>query len=185
MKQIQLMMAAGIVLLLSSCGSKSGSGMSAAAQKNLDGMHGVAKAIDNQDFTKLGDYIATDAVDHTDTGDVKGLDNITANFKKYGEMSDNMKSEVVKELADDDYVMSWMKYSGVSKVDEMGMKKGESYTMNAIEVSRCKDGKAVEHWSFMMPSEMMKMMAGSNGMTPPEGDKMEMQKKDSMGVPNN
>jgi predicted SnoaL-like aldol condensation-catalyzing enzyme len=31
--------------------------------------------------------------------------------------------------------------------------------MTAIEVVRFKDGKAVEHWSFMEPREMMKMMA--------------------------
>ncbi|HVT85125.1 MAG TPA: hypothetical protein VHD35_07965 [Chitinophagaceae bacterium] len=41
----------------------------------------------------------------------------------------------------------------------MGMPAGTKYDMTAIEVTKMKDGKATEHWEFMQPSEMMKMMA--------------------------
>jgi hypothetical protein len=30
---------------------------------------------------------------------------------------------------------------------------------HSLEVSKFKDGKAVEHWSYMQPKEMMAMMA--------------------------
>jgi predicted SnoaL-like aldol condensation-catalyzing enzyme len=40
----------------------------------------------------------------------------------------------------------------------MGYKVGEKYDMRAIELAKFKDGKIVEHWTFMEPSEMMKMM---------------------------
>ncbi|HMC99149.1 MAG TPA: hypothetical protein VKH37_03320, partial [Ferruginibacter sp.] len=47
------------------------------------------------------------------------------------------------------------------KVDapEMGAKAGAPIDMESIEVSKFKDGKAVEHWSMMQMSDCMKMMA--------------------------
>ena len=48
--------------LFISCNDKSGP--SATAQKNLDAMHGVNACFESKDFSKLGDYIAEDAVDH-------------------------------------------------------------------------------------------------------------------------
>jgi len=32
------------------------------------------------------------------------------------------------------------------------------YNMTGMQVVRCEDGKIVEHWEFMEPREMMKMM---------------------------
>ena len=51
----------------------------------------------------------------------------------------------------------------------MGMKAGERYDISALEVSKFKDGKVVEHWSFMQPSDMMKMMSA---MQPPSPETM-------------
>jgi len=143
--------------LLISCNDKSGP--SAAAQKNLDAMHGITACFDSKDFTKLGDYIAEDAVDHAgETGDIKGLPNMKTEFKKMVDSYKDSKTTVTKELADDEYVMTWQSYSGILLTDQMGMKAGDKFDMNAIEVAKFKDGKAIEHWSFMQPSDMMKMM---------------------------
>ena len=85
----------------------------------------------------------------------------------------DMKNEIIRSLGDDEYVMSWVKGSATAKMDmpEMGLKAGQSHTGNSVEVSRYKDGKAVEHWSFMDVNEMMKMMGG--GTAPPMENKME------------
>lgn len=145
-----------------SCNMKSENGPSATAQKNLDAMHGVTKCFDSKDFSKLGDYIADDAVDHAgENGDIKGLANLKADFQKWVDGVDKGKSEVVKELADDEYVMSWMRYTGTYKIPMMGHKAGESYDMKALEIAKFKDGKAIEHWTLMEPAEMMKMMPQS------------------------
>lgn len=133
---------------------------STAAQKNLDAMHGVQKAFDTKDFSKLGDYIAEDAVDHAgEKGDIKGLANMKAEFEKMSAMNENPKTEIIKELADDEYVMSWLRFTGTSKGDQMGLKAGDKYDMRAIELVKFKDGKAIEHWTFMEPAEMMAMMS--------------------------
>ena len=80
--------------------------MSDAAKKNLDAVHGVNRSFDTKDFSKLGDYIAEDAVDHAgEQGDIKGLANMKAEFEKMIAGQENAKTEVIKELADDEYAM--------------------------------------------------------------------------------
>jgi len=153
-----------LAIALLACGiacnnNKSEGGLSATAQKNLDAMHGVTQCFDTKDFSKLGDYIAVDGIDHAgEKGDIKGLDSMKAEFARWSAIIDNPKSEVIKELADDEYVMSWMRYTGTLKAPSMGMKAGDKMDMKSIEVARFKDGKAVEHWNMMEPADMMKMM---------------------------
>lgn len=162
-----------LVIALLACGiactnNKSEGGLSAAAQKNLDAMHGVTQCIESKDFSKIGDYIAADAVDHdAEKGDVKGLDSIKAELVRWAASVDNPKTEIIKELADDEYVMSWTRSTGTMKEASMGLKSGDKVDMKMIEVAKFKDGKAVEHWTMMEPSEMMKMMGGMPPMQAP------------------
>jgi len=126
-------------------------GMSAKAKKNWEVNTAIMKAYAAGDFSKMGNYIAADAVDHgSETGDIKGLDNIVKEMKRYHDMMPDMKYVVVKELADDEYVFSWTKITGTMN--------GKMTTMNGMDVSKFKDGKAVEHWVFMDPKDMMQMM---------------------------
>src|SRR5271169_3244656 len=108
-----------------SCNNKPENGPSATTQKNLDAMHGVTKAFETKDFSKLGDYIAQDGVDHAgDKGDIKGLDSMKVEFAKSVANIDNQKTEIIKELADDEYVMSWDHYTVILNKDGMGHKAG-------------------------------------------------------------
>ena len=133
--------------------------MSSTAKKNLETARAVAKMFETGDLSKVGNYIASDAVDHASmNGDVKGLDSIKASFAQMNAMMSDMKNETVRELADDEYVFQWMKESSTMKVDAMGLKAGSRNTFNAIEVSRFKDGKIVEHWSFVNSADVAKMM---------------------------
>lgn len=175
MKKLLFILSAGSFLFFASCSSKKeegSGGTSDKAKKNLDAHHAIVKMFESGDWSKCGDYINTDAVDHgagPTGGDVVGLDSIKANFDMMGKMMGNMKTTVVKELADDDYVMSWTEQTATAKVDapEWGMKKGQASTYSSIEVSKYKDGKVSEHWSFMTMADMMKMMGGGQ---PPATD---------------
>jgi len=160
MKKYAFLLAIAISCYGISCKTKSEGGLSATAQKNLDAMHGVTKCFETGDFSKLGDYIATDAVDHGgDNGDIKGLDTLKTEFAKWVATMSDQKTDIIKELADDEYVMSWEHNTGTYKTDGMGHKAGDKMDMKALEVARFKDGKAVEHWTFMEPADMMKMMS--------------------------
>jgi predicted ester cyclase len=133
--------------------------VSATTQKNLDANRAVLKTFETQDFSKLGDYIANDAVDHSgEHGDIKGLDSIRASFVKSESDISNPKIEIIKELGDDEYVMSWNTFTGVYKTDGMGHKAGDTLMMKSLDVSKFSDGKAVEHWLLMEPGDVMKMM---------------------------
>lgn len=149
MKKIALVfLAAGSIFFLS---CNSGGGMSATAKKNMEVNDAIMKAYEAGDFTKMGDYIAADAVDHGgETGDIKGLDNIVSEMKRYRTMMPNMKVEMTRSLADDEYVYTWGKMTGTMN--------GKTVTMSSVDVSKFKDGKAVEHWVYMDPKEMMQMM---------------------------
>src|SRR5450432_233368 len=175
MKKFLFILSAGAVFFLVSCKGKDSGGMSDTAKKNLDASHAISKMFETGDYSKVGDYIAADAVDHAGmNGDVKGLDSIKSEFASMSKMMSNMKNEVVKELADDDYVMSWMKESGKMTVDGMGMKAGQDFSMDAIEVSKFKDGKTTEHWSFISWGDMMKMMPKQTMDTKMMGDSTKM-----------
>lgn len=144
-------------ICLCSFGQKSS--MSSTAQKNLETARSVAKMFESGDYSKIGDYIATDAVDHAGMqGDVKGLDSIKANFNQMSTMMGNFKNEVIHEVADDEYVFQWLKETSTAKVDAMGMKAGQTTTINAVEVSKFSNGKIAEHWSFVNWNDAMKMM---------------------------
>lgn len=128
-----------------------GGGMSATAKKNKEVNDAITKAYEAGDFSKMGDYIAADAVDHGgETGDIKGLDNIIAEMKKYKAQMPDMKSTMSRSMADDEYVFTWSTVSGTMN--------GKSVTMTSVDVAKFKDGKAVEHWIYMDPKDMAMMM---------------------------
>src|SRR6185312_181860 len=171
MKKYVLLPVLAITCYCLSCNNKPEGGLSAKAQKNLDVSHAISHCFETNDFSKLGDYIAVDAVDHGgEHGDIKGLDSLKVEFTRYVASVSNGKTEIIKELADDDYVMSWERFTGTYKTDGQGHKAGDSFDMKMLELSKFADGKATEHWVFMEPAEMMKMMGPQQSQMPMAGD---------------
>ena len=170
MKKILLAAFTGLICFCTSCETKteSASGMSDKAQKNMAASDAIGKAFETGDISKIDSVVADDFIDHTDQGDKKGKDSLKAMITMMHRTMKDMKMEKVHQVADDDYVFSWMHYTGTSD-GAMGMPKGP-YSMNAIEVSKYKDGKATEHWSFVNMMEMMKMMPPP---PPPQMNKMD------------
>lgn len=158
-------------IMLSSCndsstatsGTKDSNSM---MQKNLEASRAVSKAFETGNASNIDNVVSADYVDHTDRGDM-GRDSLKAMIGMMGKEFPDMKMEVKKEMADDDHVFTLMRFTGTSN-GQMGMPKGP-YDMQAIQVVRLKDGKIVEHWEYMQPLEVMKMMGQM-----PAGDKMKM-----------
>lgn len=164
MKKLLFAFAIAVSCFFISC--QPNAGISDKAKKNLETAQAIAKMFESGDYSKIGDYIAADAVDHAGAGgDVKGLDNIKASFGQMSKSMGNFKNEIVKELADDEYTFQWIKETSTMKVDEMGMKAGSTNTFDAVEVSKFKDGKVVEHWGFISGSDVAKMMGSMGGMS--------------------
>jgi len=129
----------------------------------------VNKAFATGDVNGIDSVVAADFVDHTDKGtanrdSLKSMIILSAKDK-------TMKMETIKEVADDDYAFAMMHMSGTG--DGVMMPAGP-YEMHSTEIVKFKEGKAVEHWSFMEMGEMAKMM---QGMMPPAKDKMKAPEK--------
>jgi len=179
MKKIFFASALALLCFCISCDSEKEDGPSEKAEKNLAAQHAIIKCFDTKDFSKIGDYIAEDFIDHAgQNGETKGLANAKAEFEAMVKTINNDKSEVILELVNDDYVMSWIRFTGTMASDNagMGLKAGDKYDMKSMELSKFKDGKATEHWVFMDPAEMMKMMGGAQTAMP-----VTDMKKDSTG----
>jgi predicted ester cyclase len=150
MKNYLALVAITAAVVLLSCNNEGG--LSATAKKNLEVNEAIMKAYEAGDFSKMADYIAADAVDHGgETGDIKGLDNIISEMKRYREMVTDMKTTSSHNLADDEYVYSWASMS--CKMD------GKPVNMSSVDITKFKDGKAVEHWVYMDPKDVAAMMA--------------------------
>ena len=177
MRKFLLPVFAGL-FCFTSCNNKatvaSTSGNDSMAQKNLDASHVVDKAFKSGDVSGIDSVVADDFVDHTDRGDIKGKDSLKSMISMMHSNFKDMKMETLKEFADNDYVFSWMRYSGNSD-GAMGMPKGP-YDMHGIEVVKFKNGKAVEHWSYMDMQEMAKMMGQNHNMDMNKMDSSKMKK---------
>lgn len=152
------------VFFLSSCEvKKTDSTDSDAREKNLKAITEINKAIQSGDVSKLDQYIAADAVDHASpAGDIKGVDSIKAMLSRVHSMGTNMNMQDIRTVADGEYVFQWMRLTGTTATADMGMPPGSNYDINAVQVTRFRDGKAVEHWEFMQPADMAKMMGSQN-----------------------
>jgi predicted SnoaL-like aldol condensation-catalyzing enzyme len=176
MKKILSLFTIGLLVFLVSCSDEktestgtdtmsSDKKDNSKTEKNLAASRVITKAFDTGDPSMIDSVVASDFVDHTDRGD-KNRDSLKAMIVAWKADSKDSKTEVIKELADDDYVFSWMRFTGTSS-GASGMPAGP-YDMKSIEVVRFKDGKAVEHWGFMEVREMMEMM---KKMPPPPANK--------------
>ena len=127
-----------------------------AAEKNLASQRVVTDAFQSGDASKIDSAVASDFVGHSEHGDM-GRDSLKAMITSMKKQFPDLKMDIIKEVGDDEYVFTLMRMSGTSD-GTMGMPKGP-YDFHSLEVSKFKDGKAVEHWSYMQPKEMMAMMA--------------------------
>lgn len=156
---------AGLFCFLVSCNTDKTSvtaetGNNTMAQKNLKADQAIGKVFETGDVSGLDSLVAPDFMDHTDRGDVKGVDSMKAMVKMIHTTNKDMKMETIKTMADDEYVFSWMHFKGSH---DGSMMPAGPYDMKSIELVKYKDGKAVEHWTFMEPREMMAMMSKMPG----------------------
>ena len=176
MKKLLFILSAGGIFFFTSCGGKKeeGGGMSANAKANIAASKIVVDAFMSGDISKIDNAVASDFVDHTDKGDAN-RDSLKTMITMMHKAGSDMKMETTKELADDDYVFSWMRMTGTGD-GTMGMPKGP-YDMNSIELTKFKDGKAIEHWTFMQPADMMKMMGAPQNSMPMKDTAKKMENK--------
>ena len=134
-------------------------GTDSTAEKYKQANRDVLKGIETGDSTKFA-AIADDAVDHAGPmGDVKGGDSIKHFLKDMHNQISNLKIDIHGEAVDGDYLYVWSTMSGTANANNtMMLPPGKSFSWKGVDVLKFnKDGKAVEHWGYMDPRDMMSM----------------------------
>ena len=129
-----------------------------AAQTNRNNTVTVFKGIEKGDVSAMDNFVAADAVDHSDMGDVKGLDAIKKELNDMHNHIDNLKFDVLADATDGDYHFTLIKVSGTTKDNSMGMPAGSKIDNTSVGVEKISNGKITEHWRYADAQEMMKMM---------------------------
>jgi hypothetical protein len=173
MKKYLLVIAAGMFVIFTACkndrkkedGKTTDNKSNSVIEKNLEAVHNINKFFGTGDVSLIENSIAVGAVDHAAPGGdlvANKMDSVKAYFLKMRNGFDMIKMETVKEWADEEYVVQWMKFSGTSKDAATGVPVGQKIEdAYDVHISKLKDGKTVEHWEFMQPNDLMKMMGGS------------------------
>jgi len=167
MKKLAFITCAAVSIYLIACTGQTASmseGNSSAEKKNLEGDSIIRKAFETGDVSKIDSVIAPDFVGHSEHGDMN-RDSLKNMIKMMHDSMGDMKMELINAAASGDYVYSNMRFTGTSN-GSMGMPAGP-YDWHVVEVSRCKDGKVVEHWEYMEIRDVMKMMQQMMPMNKP------------------
>ncbi len=169
-----------LFMLVTSCADKTAETTTTASgsdtqKEMLENNAKVMKAIETGDTAVLAKYISDDAVDHgggPNGTDIKGPE-IRRMLADVHNHIENFKMEIVEQAASDDHIFSLTRITGDVKSEVWGMHAGMKADMTSVDVLKVRDGKLVDHWSYMNPADMMKMM-------PPAGDKPMKMGADSM-----
>jgi len=169
MKQVFFAAATVVCCSLFSCQNPANNMADSQAEKNKMVVHDIYQGIETGDMSKLNG-IADDAVDHMGPKgtEIKGGDNIKKMLSDMHNHMKDLKMEVVAEAANGDYVFVWCHMTGTCTDSSMGMKGGMVMDSKSVDVIKFKDGKATDHWGYLDPQDMMKMMP------PPMDNKMKM-----------
>ena len=173
MKKFIYAFSTGLCCLLLSCTNKSsdtgtstdnnGTNSKAEQMKQLN--HDIIKAIETGDSSKLG-FISSDAVDHNggpNGSEMKG-DSIKHFLMDWHNHISDLKFNIVSDAVDtvNNYVYTWSTMSGTTKDASMGMPANTKFDFKSVDIVKYKDGKFTDHWGYMDPNDMMKMMSQGN-----------------------
>lgn len=110
-------------------------------QKNIAADKILLKVFETGNIALLDDIISTDFVNHTAMGDLVGIENLKTMVKDFHNTFNPTKVEVIRQLFDNEYVSDWIRFINPSSLIE------------GIEMTKYKDGKAIEHWFFRIVKE--------------------------------
>ncbi len=133
---------------------------SAAADSMKSLNEQVYKGFVSGDFSAFEKMTSPDVVDHgMGDKDVVGKDSVEKDLKEMNTQIKDLKFDILSESADSNYTMTLVRMTGISNDAKIGMPVGTPMDMTSVDVLKWKDGKVTEHWAYMDPRDMMKMMA--------------------------
>lgn len=108
------------------------------------------------DFSNLQDLVVDDCIDHTNN--LNGLAAMKNEYAKWAKIANNTRTSVITEMANDDYVISWVSFDITAKTEVDNKKPGHQFEKTDIEVAKFQNGKVIEYLTFIEPKEMEKIL---------------------------
>lgn len=113
----------------------------------------VIKAYEFINAQKLDDFVklvSEDHLDHAAMPETKGRDALKNSMLAFTSAFPDMKIEVKQIVAEGDYVMAWVDWSGTFKGDFMGIKaNGKSFKVADVDILKFNaDGLSSDHWAL-------------------------------------
>lgn len=140
----------------------------------------VYRAIETGNVSNLERFIDKNIVDHAGPhGDMVGLDSTKMMFKEMHDHISNLKMEPIANATGGDYHFELVRMTGTTNSDYMDMPANTPIDMTSVNVIRLKNGKAVEHWRYSDPQQMMQMMQMMHGKMMHDEDHKMMHDMDS------
>ncbi len=130
------------------------------AEKNTSNSKEVYHAVETGDVSKLDNFIAPDAVDHSGATEIKGRDSIKAMLGNIHNHFKGIKIEILSRATSDDgtYNYDMVKFTGTTTDDSMGVPPNTKMESIEVYVVRIKDGMNLEHWRFIDNRDAIHMM---------------------------
>lgn len=126
-----------------------------AAENILPARH-KAIALKFYDVFRTGDVhaldtlVSDDFVDHADTRD-QGRDSLQEFIQTVYARSGGIKLEVLRQVADSNYVFSWLRYTNNDSVPS------KIQRMQSVGVALFRDGQIIEHWEFAHVQDLVRV----------------------------
>jgi steroid delta-isomerase-like uncharacterized protein len=104
----------------------------------------------NKNLDALGEFVATDAVDHTRPPELpSGLEGAKQFFAMYLAAFPDTKMVIEDQVAEGDKVVTRWTATGTHKGELMGIPpSGKPVRVTGIQIDRLEGGKIVESWGF-------------------------------------
>lgn len=165
------------ILLFAGCQSKSSttasesasSAASATKEANMQGTRSFMAGMARGDTTVVDSFIASNFVEHEQVpGSAPGAAGLRAMITSFHTAFPDMQMPISDMAADSDKVWVHSTMTGTMKGPLMGMKPtGKSFSIEAFDLVRIENGKAVEHWGSTDFAGMLQQLGVS--MAPPGG----------------
>lgn len=170
MKKALLLMLGAMLFI--SCGEKKDPAAETRA-KNIEAFKGFDAAMQSGKLNDLDKYCDANFIEHTPApGQKPGLAGLKEMYPQWKAAWPDMKWEYTTIAADGDYVLAHYRMSGTNTGPFMGMPPtNKKMDITGVDVTKFKDGKGIEHWSYMEEMKMMTQMGlmdPSKMMPPPD-----------------
>lgn len=175
MKKILWIIQLAVIFFAISCKNESTTSTTKEPSKNEAAVQEAYKAFETGDVSKMDSLLAPDCIDHNGGPmgkEIKGRDGIKQMFTTmHNSMSDmKMTSDVMS--SEGDYVFAWVHMTGTTTANPdptLGMPANTKMDMKMVDVLKFNsDGKCTDHWGYMDPNDMMKMMPPPPATSPME-----------------